>query len=120
MYRLYHNPRCSKSRETLSLLQAHQIEPEIREYLKSAPELSELQEIIDKSGKTPLAIMRPTEARFKELGLSTSDSRSVQDWLQIIHENPILLERPILVTDTAAALGRPPENVLAILPEIKN
>ena len=116
MYLLYHNPRCSKSRETLSLLQSHQIEPEIREYLKQAPAVAELQEILDKSGKTALEIMRPKEARFKELGLSTKDQRSQAEWLQLIHQNPILLERPILVTDSGAALGRPPENVLALLP----
>ncbi len=114
-YRLYHNPRCSKSRETLQLLQSHRIEPEIREYLKDAPSLAELQEIITKSGKSPLEIMRPTEARFKELGLSKSDARETQEWLELIHQNPILLERPILVTETAAALGRPPENVLALI-----
>lgn len=113
--KLYHNPRCSKSRETLALLQARGEQPEIVEYLQNPPSLAELKGIAAKLGKQPLEFMRTGEARFKELGLSKSDQRPADEWLELMHENPILIERPILVKDDKAALGRPPEAVLDIL-----
>lgn len=113
--RLYHNPRCSKSRQTLALLQEKGLDFEIVEYLKDPPSLAELKEIAQLLGKTPLEFMRVKEARFKELGLSPKDQRSDAEWLQLMAENPILIERPIWVYNGKAALGRPPEQVLELL-----
>lgn len=115
MNKLYHNPRCSKSRETLALLTDKGVELEIVEYLQTAPSVPELQAICESLGKQPLEIMRTGEARFKELGLSKRDQRADSEWLQLMHDNPILIERPILVSEGKAAIGRPPEAVLDIL-----
>jgi arsenate reductase len=112
---LYHNPRCSKSRETLALLESKGHQPEVVEYLKQAPSVAELGRIVKLLGKHPLEIMRTGEERFKELGLSKSDTRPESEWLQLMHDNPILIERPILVHGDKAAIGRPPEAVLDIL-----
>lgn len=114
-YTLYHNPRCSKSRETLALLKDKGLEFEVFEYLNTPPTAAELESVAQKLGKQPLEFMRIGEARFKELGLSKNDERPVAEWLQLMSENPILIERPILVGDQKAAIGRPPEAVLDIL-----
>lgn len=114
-YTLYHNPRCSKSRETLALLKDKGLNFEVLEYLNTPPTAAELESVAQKLGKQPLEFMRTGEARFKELGLSKNDQRSVTEWLQLMSENPILIERPILVGDQKAAIGRPPEAVLEIL-----
>lgn len=113
--RLYHNPRCSKSRQTLELLNQKGYQPEVVEYLKHPPSLAELQQIQQALAKPPLSWMRTGEAVFSELGLSKSDQKSDQEWLQLMHEHPILIERPILVNGAKAAVGRPPEAVLDIL-----
>lgn len=113
--RLYHNPRCSKSRETLALLQERQIDFETVLYLEHPPSVAALTEVVRLLGVEPLAIMRTKEGVFKELGLSHQDQRSAKEWLTLIHQHPILLERPILVYQGKAAVGRPPEAVLAIL-----
>ncbi len=112
---IYHNPRCSKSRQTLGLINEQGIEPDIIEYLKDAPSADELQRLCLMLGKKPLEIMRTREARFSELKLSTDDERADIEWCQIMSDNPILIERPIVVNDNKAALGRPPEQVLDIL-----
>jgi len=112
---LYHNPRCSKSRQTLELLQAKGIDFEIVEYLKHPPSLENLKEVLQLLGKPPLEWMRTKEALFTELGLSKEDPKEDSDWLQVIHENPILMERPIFVYKQKAAIGRPPEQVLELI-----
>lgn len=111
---IYHNPRCSKSRQTLALLEGRGIEPTVVRYLETPPSAKELDAICRKLGKEPQAIVRRKEARFKELGLGDGE-RSRQAWLQVLSENPILIERPIVVVGDEAALGRPPEDVLALL-----
>lgn len=113
---LLHNPRCSKSRATLALLQEKGYQPEIIAYLEQAPSVAELAAICQRLGKHPLEIIRTGEAVFKELGLSKSDTRPDSEWLQLMHDHPILIERPILIDGDKAALGRPPEAVLDILP----
>lgn len=113
--RLYHNPRCNKSRATLALLEEKGHQPEIVTYLDTPPTVAELGAICKSLGKHPLEIMRTGEDRFKELGLSKSDQRPDAEWLQLMAENPILIERPILVKGDKAAIGRPPEAVLEIL-----
>jgi arsenate reductase (glutaredoxin) len=112
---IYHNPRCSKSRETLALLNDRGQEPEIIEYLKTPPTEAELDQICQKLNLEPQNLIRHKESIFAELGLSLKDKHSRQEWIKIIIQNPILLERPIVVSGERAAIGRPPENVLALL-----
>ena len=112
--RIYHNPRCSKSRAALALLEERHLEVEIIDYQSDPPTVEELEKICRMLGRNPLQIMRTKEARFKELGLTLGDRRSTREWLELIVENPILLERPIVVHGGRAALGRPPEQVLEV------
>ena len=111
---IYHNPRCTKSRETLALLKERGIEPRIIEYLTAPPSALELKGIVKKLGLKPREILRDNETRYAELGLK---DRKVSDdeLLALIAANPILLQRPIVVSGNKAAIGRPPENVLKIL-----
>lgn len=113
--KIYHNPRCSKSRETLALLTERGQKPEVIEYLKTPPSAAELDQICQMLNLEPTALIRIKEDQFKALGLSLKDQRSRQEWLELLVDNPALLERPIVVKDGKAALGRPPENVLALL-----
>ncbi len=110
---IYHNPRCSKSRATLALLREHGIEPEIIEYLSTPPDESELTRILAMLGRTPEELMRKGEAEYGEFirgkGLSCGEQ------IQIMVTHPILIERPIVITNGKAAIGRPPEAVLEIL-----
>ncbi len=112
---IYHNPRCSKSRQVLKLLQERGCQVEIIEYLKSPPSAEELAAFCRRLGLQPLELMRCKEQLFSEMGLAEDDARSNQDWLQIMADNPILIERPIVVHHEQVALGRPPEKVLKIL-----
>ena len=114
-FKIYHNPRCSKSRQTLALLKEKGVEPEVVEYLKTPPSLADLKSITTLLGKEPLEWIRTGEKVFRELGLSKKDERSPDEWLKIMGENPILIERPIVTTAHKAVLGRPPENVLELL-----
>lgn len=112
--KIYHNPRCSKSRETLKLIQDKGIQPEVIEYLKHPPTTAELQDILQKLGLKPRELMRTKEAEYKENGLddtSLSDIELIEAMIRI----PKLIERPIVLANDKAAVGRPPENVLAIL-----
>jgi arsenate reductase len=111
---IYHNPRCSKSRQTLQLLQDKGIEPEIVEYLKTPPSVGELKEILNLLDLAPRELMRRGEDAYKENGLN--DNALDEDHLVgAMVENPILIERPIVLANGKAALGRPPEDVLKIL-----
>jgi len=113
---LYHNPRCGKSRQALALLQDHGVEVEIVEYLKDPPSVARLADLCKGMGLQPLQLFRVKEKRFKELGLGRGDRRPAREWLRILHENPVLIERPIAVCGERVALGRPTENVLSVLP----
>lgn len=106
---LWHNPRCSKSRQTLALLQGHA--PDVRLYLQDPPTLAELTQVAGLLGGAG-AMIRKGEAIYKELGLREADDVAL---LAAMAAHPILIERPILLTKGKAALGRPPENVLTIL-----
>ena len=112
---ILHNPRCSKSRQTLALIEERGADLQVVEYLNDAPSAEDLLAICDRLGKRPLEITRTKEALFKELGLSRDDARCDAEWAQILSENPKLIERPIVLHQGKAALGRPPEDVLAIL-----
>ena len=109
---IYHNPRCSKSRQTLELIRAEGIEPMIVEYLNETPSADELKDLLQKLGKTPRDIIRNGEAVYKELGLKDAGDDVL---IEAMVANPILIERPIVVNGDKAALGRPPEGVLEIL-----
>lgn len=114
-WRMLHNPRCSKSRETLALLREAGVEPEIIEYLKQPPSAAELDALCRALGIEPAALVRFKEARAVELGLSSDDDRSRADWLQLLADNPTLIERPVVQRGERAVLGRPPEAVRALL-----
>ena len=113
--KLYHNPRCSKSRATKKILEDRGIKSEVVEYLKETPTPSELGALCNLLKLEPQQIIRAKEKRFQELGLSMNDPLSRDQWLKILSENPILLERPIFVKGDKAVIGRPPENVLDLL-----
>ena len=111
--KIYHNPRCSKSRQTLQLIIDAGIEPQIIEYLKDTPAAEELEEIINKLGIKPYDLLRRGEADFKEnfKGKELSDA----EWISAMVKYPKLIERPIVVKGNKAILGRPPENVKNLL-----
>ncbi len=111
--KIYHNPRCSKSRQTLQIIQETKKDVEVVEYLTNTPSKEELENIIELLGISPEQLLRKGEAIFKEKykGKSLSDD----EWIDIMIENPKLIERPIVVDGDKAILGRPPENVLKLL-----
>lgn len=111
---IYHNPRCSKSRQTLELLSAHQIDAEVIEYLKTPPSHQELEQLLQMLGLEPRQLIRTKEPEYKELGLD--DPQLTRDALiDAMVQHPKLIERPIVVRDGKAAIGRPPEKILEIL-----
>lgn len=112
--KIYHNPRCGKSRQTLQVLQVQGIEPEVIEYLKTPPGTEELDDILQKLGMEPRELMRKKEAVYKTSGLD-DQALNRQALINGMVNNPILIERPIVVANGKAAIGRPPEAVLTIL-----
>ncbi len=110
----YHNPRCGKSRQTLQLLQEQGIDVDIIDYLKTPPTFQQLDDIIQKLGIEPRDLMRTKEAAYKTNGL---DDKSLdrQALINGMINNPILIERPIVIVNGKAVIGRPPEAALAIL-----
>lgn len=111
---LYHNPRCSKSRAALALLQERDIDLEVVRYLENPPDETALRELLNQLGMMPLELMRRGEARYRELDLKAPDV-SEDDRIRAMAENPILIERPIFITRGKAVIGRPPERVLELL-----
>ncbi|WP_133623089.1 arsenate reductase (glutaredoxin) [Erwinia sp. LJJL01] len=112
---IYHNPRCSKSRETLALLQAHGIEPEVILYLETPPDSATLQALLQQLGfSSARQLMRHKEEAYKAAGLGDI-SLSEQQLLAAMVAEPKLIERPIVVANGQARIGRPPEQVLEIL-----
>ena len=115
---IYHNPRCGKSRATLQLLQERGVAPEVVEYLSTPPDAKRLVALLKLLGLTPRALMRTGEAAYKDKNLADTGLDDAALVAAMV-ENPILIERPIVVVKDAkgerAVLGRPPENVLAIL-----
>jgi len=111
---IYHNPRCAKSRQTLDLIRDHGVEPEIIEYLKDTPDKSELARLAKQLGLTPRELLRTKEPEYRKLKL---DNPKLSDaaLLAAMVKHPKLIERPIVVKGKKAVLGRPPENVLALI-----
>ena len=108
--KILHNPRCSKSRQTLALIEQAGIEPEVVLYLEATPTVSELDEILTKLGLQPEELMRRGEAIYKELGLAGRDLPR-HEAIELMVAHPVLIERPIVICGNRAVLGRPPENV---------
>ncbi len=115
-YKIYHNPHCSKSRQALQILQDAGKEPDIIEYLKNPPSITELRAILQELGMSsdPRQAMRKSEDIYKELSLD-SPHLSQALLIETIAENPMLLERPIVITPKGARIGRPPEVINDIL-----
>jgi arsenate reductase len=112
MTTIWHNPRCSKSRATLALIEERGITPDIRRYLDDAPSESEIREVLALLDIPADNLVRKGEALFKELGLKDADEDTL---IKAMAENPKLVERPVVIKDGKASLGRPPESVLDIL-----
>lgn len=112
---LFHNPRCSKSRGALELLEARGLSPQIVRYLETPPSAAELKVLLGKLGMTARQLLRTGEDEYKALGLDDSQLSEAQ-LIQAMVEHPKLIERPILVASDKAVVGRPPEKVLEILP----
>jgi arsenate reductase len=113
--RIWHNPRCSKSRATLALLEERGVAPEVVLYVEAPPTPAELDTVCRKLGRAPQELLRAGEDLAGELGLAREDPRSREEWLELLCAHPILIERPIVVRGERAALGRPPEAVLELL-----
>ena len=111
---IWHNPRCGKSRQTLELLRGKGIEPTIREYLKDPPSRAEVETLIKLVGGEVKELIRDGEPEFKKLGKKKADLAAA-DIARAVAAHPILLQRPIVVAGKRAAIGRPPEAVLALL-----
>ncbi len=112
---IYHNPRCSKSRETLALLQSNGIEPQVVLYLETPPDADTLRTLLSQLGMhSARELMRQKEELYKTLGLADS-ALSEEALLQAMVDNPKLIERPIVVANGKARIGRPPEQVLEIV-----
>ncbi|MDK2776092.1 MAG: arsenate reductase (glutaredoxin) [Pseudomonadota bacterium] len=111
---IYHNPRCSKSRQTLALLNEQGIEPEVIEYLKETPSAAELKAVLKKLGIPARELLRTKEAEYKEAGLD-NPQLSEEQIIAAMLQYPKLIERPIVINGNQARIGRPPEQVLEIL-----
>lgn len=112
--RILHNPRCSKSRATLALLEERGIQPTIIDYLQSPPSIEDLRAMLDLLGVGPRAILRTNEDEFAALGLGDA-TLSDAHLIDAMHRHPRLIQRPIVIANGKAAIGRPPESVLDIL-----
>lgn len=110
---IYHNPRCSKSRQTLELLKEQTQDIAIVEYLKTPPDAATLKDLLAKLDIPAKDLIRRKEALFKELDLS-EQSLSEQQWIEVLAQHPKLIERPIVVNGDKAVIGRPPENISAL------
>jgi arsenate reductase len=111
--KIYHNPRCTKSRETLELIRSKGIEPEVIEYLKTPPSVAELKSLLQMLGISAEALIRKGEAEFKDnfKGKVLSEN----EWIEVLTAHPKLIERPIVVANGKAVIGRPPQNVEVLL-----
>ena len=113
MYTIYHNPRCSKSRQTLAIINESNVDVKIIKYLADPPTAEELEDISGKLAISPMGFIRKKESEFTELGLNNY-SGSDSELCEIMSKNPKLIERPIVVKGDRAIIGRPPENVLEL------
>ena len=112
-YTIYHNPRCSKSRETLALLEQAGATPRIVEYLKNPPTAAELKALVSKLGIEPEQLVRKSEEIYKSR--YAGKTLTAAQWIDAMVQHPVLIERPIVIKGKRAILGRPPENVKKLL-----
>lgn len=112
--KIYHNPRCSKSRKTLEIIEDQGHKPEIVKYLETPPTVSEIINVLTLLGMKPRDLMRKNEAEYKENRLG-DDSLSDEQLIEMMHKFPKVIERPIVISNGKAAIGRPPESVLDII-----
>ena len=112
--KIYHNPRCSKSRQALQLLHDHGVEPEVIEYLKFPPDKDTLKKILHQLQLSPRDLMRHKEQEYKDNHLD-DPSLSEGELIEAMVKHPKLIERPLVITDKGIAIGRPPESVLEVL-----
>ena len=111
--KIYHNPRCRKSREALNIIQNHGVEPEVVLYLETPPSRKEIQEVLEKLKMQPIDLVRKEEKLYKE---SYRDKEfSNDEWIRILADNPKLIQRPVVVKGKKAIIGRPPESVQILL-----
>ena len=113
---IYHNPRCSKSRETLGLLEERGLQPEVVHYLETPPPAARIKELIELLAVAPMELVRTTEDEFAQTGLGPDST--IDQVAAAIAAHPKLLQRPIVVRGNRAALGRPPQNVLSLLEDL--
>ena len=113
-FTIYHNPNCSKSRATLEILESKGVETKIVEYLKNPLDKTELEGIIMKLNIQPKELVRFKDYEAKVLKISYEDELTFDSWVSILVENPKLIERPIIISEKGAVIGRPPENVLSL------
>ncbi len=111
---IWHYPRCSKSRKTLALLRDAEVDVQVRHYLDDPPSVDELTEAVDQLGIPADKLVRTKEDRYAELDVD-EEAMNTHDWLQLLADNPKLIQRPIVFTSRGAAVGRPPEAVHEIL-----
>ncbi len=114
MVKIYHNPRCGKSRQTLALIEEAGIQAEVIEYLKTPPTVDELDSVLKKLKMEPCDLMRKGEAIYRELKIAEQEL-SREEAIEIMIAHPKLIERPIVIKGRKAVLGRPPENVNELL-----
>lgn len=112
---LYHNPRCSKSRAALQLLEERDLQPVVVHYLDTPPSAAQLREVLEKLGLPPRQLLRSGEDEYRELGLA-NQALSDEELIEAMAAHPRLIERPILIAGNRAVIGRPPENILELLP----
>jgi len=111
---IFHNPRCSKSRKTLEIIESHDTEVEIILYLQNPPTVAELNSLLEKLGMRASDLVRKGESTIKELDIDLPNT-SDDDLISIMIDHPILIERPIVFDATSAIIGRPPENVKELM-----
>ena len=111
--RIYHNPRCSKSRATMALLEAEGLDVEVVEYLKTPPDADHLQRLLEKLGVSAAEFIRRGEPEFEEAGVD-ADASAERELIELMVAHPKLIQRPIVEIDDAARIGRPPEKVLEL------
>jgi len=109
---IYHNPRCSKSRQTLELIREKGVEPQIVEYLETPPSAAELKDILSKLGMSAAEIVRTKEAKEEGIDVSSLDNDAL---IEALAAHPRAIERPIVVKDAKAVMGRPPQNVIDLI-----
>ncbi len=110
---IWHNPRCSKSRQTLALLEDNGVTPTIRLYLEDVPSAEEIASVLQMLGRSPRELMRTKEAEYKEFQLDRTNDKNAL--IAAMIKTPKLIERPIVINEDKAAVGRPPEDILKVI-----